>query len=1180
MAQGTEEAEPLRHAAASDRRTAGAPTPEPSGNASGDVCAALASLLRGVLHIGPGSSGFKRPQYARVHADASSGLPGYDESGVLSRTVFAFVSALLLQGSKRQLSADDLFPPPAQFNAREAADAIEEPLLYELHHHGGEAKRRVPLTARALWRSFKFSFLRTAAFKLLNDVVGALPPLIMGALLAYLSNEPSESRVNVFNANSTAAGYALAVALFIVPITKTIIEQQYFYRAQLLNIAFKTGLTTLVYRKAVRLSVASKQGTTSGEVMNHMQLDAFKVGDLMTYFNVLWSGLVQIALYLGLINLYIGVSAFGGFGALLLIIPVQLWAFRLINRMRSKQMHHADLRVKQQNECLSGIKIIKLNAWEDPVGKQALDQRAEEVKWLRRVALVQGFITALMWTAPVIVALCAFTIYSIGLNGAMTASRVFPSLVLFNQLRFPVIFYPRVLNQIADALVALRRLGRFFSLDEADPNAPAKEQTLLQLRVGDEAVVCHDASFHFCKLEDEEDTRNKRVPFLQCVGITLRMGELSCVVGTVGSGKTSIALALLGELHQCSGSPVRVNGRVAYASQSAWIQNGTLRENILFGSPMNRDLYEKVLRATCLKDDVDSLQNGDQTEIGEKGVTLSGGQKQRVALARAAFADADIYVLDDPLSALDATVGKQVFNELICGLLNEKAVLLTTHALHLLDKADTVIVMESGSVVQQGSYEELMRHKKEGDTFARLAEEHGSISEDTEGGLFSTSMNSPRAPVDKRALRRSRSSGTILSFVKKDRNRGGNTNASSTDEDDDTAAATTSNAGSESGSEDSRENRLYEDASMTHNEKSGLQKDTKEASDGAQAAKGKASSGGLVKEEHREEGTVQLGVYLEYLRAYPGGFVMATIVFIIVIMRQVGSVGQMYWLSVWSEQTTGEQKDQTEWGSMQYLTVYGLMAAGVGVVTYCSSISFWLCGLTAARKLHLNLFSSILAARMRFFDETPHGRVLQRFQKDTDVLDNQVPQTLSTVAQFFCQLACILLIMSYAQPLLFPFFFPVGALYYYVQRFFRASYREVKRLESVLASPVYAHFSETLDGLATVRAFGRQEEFKRENMNRVLENQRAFYAQRCCCDRWLPVRLETIGNSFVLLTGVLGVMLHDSNVDALKTYTSLVGLLLTYSLEMTSLLNWLVRYVCIIFYAFTSLRTKICEIAG
>jgi len=1129
-----------------------------------DLATGTLQALRGCLRVGPSSSGKHRSTYARVDDDESSnGLPGYEQANIFSRTIFGFVTTLLRQGARRQLSADDLFPTPTDFNAADAADAIERPLFDELEHSGGEASRRIPVVALALWRSFKRAFLRTAGLKLLNDIVGALPPLIMGALLSLLSDEPNKSRVKLIKADSDSAGYLLALLMFLVPVCKTLIEQQYFYRAQLLNTGFKTGITAVVFRKAMRLSAASKQGTSSGEIMNHMQLDAFKVGDLMTYFNVLWSGMVQIALYLGLIYLYIGYAAFGGFTALLIIIPIQLWAFRSINAMRDKQMHHADQRVKQQNEVLNGIKIIKLNAWEQPVGKQALDQRSEEVKWLRRVAIVQGFVTALMWTAPVIVALCAFTIYSIGMGGEMTASRVFPSLVLFNQLRFPMIFYPRVLNQIADALVALRRLGRFVSLEESEPNAPVKERDIPELRIGDEVVQCTHSSFHFCKpdYEDSSDNGNssstKRFPFLENLNITLKMGELTCIVGSVGSGKTSIALALLGELHQCSGEPVRVHGRVAYASQSAWIQNGTIRENILFGSEMNRALYDEVLRVTCLKDDVASLRDGDATEIGEKGVTLSGGQKQRVALARAAYADADVYFLDDPLSALDASVGKHVFDELICGMLNEKCVLLTTHALHLLDKANDVLVVDNGSIVDEGTYEDLVQRKHQDQAFAQLAEKHGNVSsnldERNEEDGDGSGEEGERADqqIDKRSLRRARSSSRIMAFVSKERSGNG----------DDTAEPSSERAGSSDKGADEEERLLStENAGLDHQctrgaHSAGTQKGRQIAPRPKDEKGEKKQSEGLVKEESREEGTVRLGVYLSYLRAYPGGYAMATLVLFIVILRQIGSVGQMYWLSVWSEGLF----DARGWEALDYLTVYGLIAAGVGVVTYCSSISFWLCGLTAARKLHLKLFHSIVAARMRFFDETPHGRILQRFQKDTDVLDNLVPQTLSTVAQFVIQLSCILLIMSYVQPVLTPFFFPIGALYWTVQRFFRASYREIKRLDAVLASPVYAHFSESLDGLTTVRAFGRQKDFKGENMRRVLENQRAFYAQRCCCDRWLPVRLETIGNSLVLITGVIGVAIHDTETRALKTYTSLIGLLLTYSLEITSLMNWIVR---------------------
>lgn len=1021
--------------------------------------------------------------------DEERSLPGYSESSALSRTFFLFVTALLNRGAKRRLEATDLFQVPHGCSAEGSAERLE-PRIANEQANKPDNERRFPLVAKALCGVFAGDLIRTALLKLLNDVVGALPPIVLGSLLAFLQGE-SNTRVALLEAETKGGAFLLAIAMFLVPVGKTLVEQQYFYRAQCLNTGFKTGLTTVVFRKATRLSAASRQGTTSGEIMNHMQLDAQKVGDLMTYFNILWSGLFQIALYLSLIYLYIGAAAFGGFATLILIVPVQTWAFRAINRMRSKQMHHADKRVKLQNEALSGIKVLKLYSWESPMEDLAQKERDLEVRWLKRVAVVQGFVTALMWSAPVLVAIVAFTIYTVALGGEMTASRVFPSLVLFNQLRFPVIFYPRVLNQSADALVSLRRLARFFSLEEATPYAPAREANIPPLELDDEALACRNASFHFFRPSDADQA------FIQRASLSATMGKLICVVGPVGSGKSSLALGLLGELFQVEGAPVSITGSVAYCAQSAWIQSGTVRENILFGLPFDPAHYQEVLSASCLDSDLKELPLGDSTEIGEKGVTLSGGQKQRLALARAAYSDADVYILDDPLSALDATVGKEVFDKLICGLLNTKAVILTTHALHLLDKADEIVVLEKGQIVEQGPFESLV--SRQDGLLANLVRRHGR---EGDGG-----ENESRSSVsNKRQLRRSRSSSSRLDGQKDFENNDG----------------------------------------------------SKMSPGGIKGANGEEKndeeSNRLVKSEKREEGVVRMGVYVDYVRAYPGGLAAACLILLLTILRQAGMVAQMYWLAVWSEASI-----LPGLSSGQYLTIYGVMGAGVAIFTYASSLSYWLCGLVAARKLHWSLFKGVLGTRMTFFDTTPLGRILQRFQKDTDILDNMVPQTLSTVLQFLCSLIATLLTMAYVQPLLTPFFFLVGFLYFYYQRFFRKSYRELKRLEAVLASPVYAHFAETLDGLATIRAFGCKAAFQKESLRRVYENQRAFYTQRCCCDRWLPVRLETVGNFLVLCTALLGVALKGSDIDAIEAFPALIGLLLTYSLELTSLLNWIVR---------------------
>lgn len=265
------------------------------------------------------------------------------------------------------------------------------------------------------------------------------------------------------------------------------------------------------------------------------------------------------------------------------------------------------------------------------------------------------------------------------------------------------------------------------------------------------------------------------------------------------------------------------------------------------------------------------------------------------------------------------------------------------------------------------------------------------------------------------------------------------------------------------------------------------------------------------------------------------------------VFKQALSIGQMVWLALWTEQ------HYSSFNSMGYLGVYAFLGISVGVIAFVKTCQAIVSGVRAGEKLHRLLFTSVLYARMSFFDETPLGRILQRFSKDMSVIDTQLPFTWSSTLEFITSLTATMLTITFVQPAVLPFFIPIGYVYFKAQGYFRGAYREIKRLEGISGSPIYAHFSETLAGLLTVRAFGHQSRFVEENLARVEANQRAFYAQKCACDRWLPIRLETVGNSIALVTAVFAVTFRGS------TYAAFVGLVLTFALDVTGLLSWVVR---------------------
>jgi ABC-type multidrug transport system fused ATPase/permease subunit len=306
-------------------------------------------------------------------------------------------------------------------------------------------------------------------------------------------------------------------------------------------------------------------------------------------------------------------------------------------------------------------------------------------------------------------------------------------------------------------------------------------------------------------------------------------------------------------------------------------------------------------------------------------------------------------------------------------------------------------------------------------------------------------------------------------------------------------------------------------------------------------------AGKLIEAEKREEGEVKWSVFSSYARSFPGGWSTVAALMVLNVLKQLASIGATLWLAVWSGRRLAN------WNNGAYLGMYAGISFGVALITYIKSLAWTYCGIKAAGTLHESLTRSVISTRLTFYDVTPLGRILQRFSKDTDVIDNTLPASWNSTTEFITGLISVIITICIIEPPIIPFFLPIFVLYFKAQNFFRASYREIKRLDGTSGSPIYAHFSETLTGLSTIRAFGHQRRFVADNLSRVGANQRAFYAQRCACDRWLPVRLESVGNTIVLFVALLGLPYAGTS------NAPFVGLVLSFALDLTGLLSWVVR---------------------
>uniref|UniRef100_A0A182RBJ2 ABC-type glutathione-S-conjugate transporter n=1 Tax=Anopheles funestus TaxID=62324 RepID=A0A182RBJ2_ANOFN len=1020
-----------------------------------------------------------------------------------SRIFFAWFDRLAWVGFKKPLEVEDLWTMKPEDSSKEVSPAF-------LHHWnktlektyqtretsndvtfkklGNTASvdfrttksKNIASILPALIKTFGGTFLLGSFLKLGQDLLTFASPQILKLIIGFVDGDEPLWK-----------GLMYAITLFVVAGTQTLLLGQYFNRMFFVGLRIRTALISAIYRKALIISNSARKGSTVGEIVNLMAVDAQRFMDLTTYINMIWSAPLQIGLALYFLWQILGPSVLAGLAVMIILIPVNGVIANMIKTLQIKQMKNKDERVKLMNEVLSGIKVLKLYAWEPSFEQQILKIRDKEVKVLKSAAYLNAG-TSFIWScAPFLVSLVTFATYVlVDEKNVLNASTAFVSLSLFNILRFPLSMLPMLISNMVQTSVSVKRINTFLNQEELDPDNVQHDEK------ESSPLLIENGVFSW---GGEETT-------LKNINVRVEKNQIVAVVGTVGSGKSSLLSAFLGEMDKVSG---RVNtlGRIAYVSQQAWIQNATLKDNILFGKPMDQRRYNRVIEACALKPDIEMLPGGDMTEIGEKGINLSGGQKQRVSLARAVYNDADVYFLDDPLSAVDSHVGKHIFEQVIgpTGLLALKTRVLVTHGITYLPNTDKIYVLREGEVSESGTYQELMDKKG---AFAEFLIQHlQEVSEEEED-----------LDEIKQQLENSVGAEELLNQLNR-------TNSK----------RSRSESTSETGSvkDISRQN-------STTDSSSSLRRRTSEKAPEVTKTK-------LIEQEKSETGSVKWEVYKHYLKSI--GLTLSVATVILNMIFQGFSIGSNLWLSRWSTDESAENDTSVR---DMYLGVYGAFGAGQVMASFACSLSFALGALAAAREMHVLLLRYVLHWPMELFDTTPLGRVLNRFSKDVDVLDNTLPQVLRSCLMMLFVVVATLVVISISTPIFAAVIVPIGILYYAVQRFYVATSRQLKRLESVSRSPIYSHFGETIQGVQTIRAYSVQDRFITESDEKVDSNQ-LCYCPSIIANRWLAVRLEMVGNLIILFAGLFAVLGRET------MNAGLVGLSVSYALQITQTLNWLVR---------------------
>ncbi|VEN46621.1 unnamed protein product, partial [Callosobruchus maculatus] len=737
--------------------------------------------------------------------------------------------------------------------------------------------------------------------------------------------------------------------------------------------------------------------------------------------------------------------------------------------------------------------VLKLYAWEGSMEEMIQKVRQKEIVTLKQSAYLNAA-TSFIWTgAPFLVSLVTFATYAcVNTHEVLDAQKAYVSISLFNIIRGPLGMLPMMISNYVQAYISTKRINDFLNAEELDPNnvthEPNKEAPL----------IIENGTFSW----GEE-------PILRDINIRCERNSLVAIVGSVGSGKSSLISALLGEMYKLSGK-VNTDGSIAYASQQAWIQNATLKDNILFGRPYNKTEYEKVVDACALRADFSMLPAGDQTEIGEKGINLSGGQKQRISLARAVYSNADIYLLDDPLSAVDSHVGKHIFENVIGpkGLLKDKTRILVTHSITYLPQTDKVIVLKDGVVSESGTYLELLDRKG---AFSEFLLQHlnEEIVDDEDLEEITDQLES--TPLGEEVRRISRSKLRVSESI------------------------------SESGSERIINGSYQRQMSIaSQNSMRSLKKMTK-STELLKQDTTKVKEGKLIEAEKAETGSVKWEVYKHYISSI--GVWLMLFVVLLNITYQAFSVGSNVWVGVWADDNDTLINGTVNTAKRDmYLAIYGVLGIGQALATMLSNLLFAKGTIDAAVKIHRQLLHNVMRLPCAFFDITPVGRILGRFSQDINGVDMRLPNAFQMLMSTLVRVISTIFVISYTSPLFIAVVVPVGIVYIGIQRIYVASSRQLMRLTSVTASPIYSHFGETLSGAQTIRSYKKQDDFIEDSERKVDVNQSCQYPT-IISSRWLAVRLETIGNLIIFFAALFAVIERDGE-------PALVGLSVSYALQV------------------------------
>lgn len=1019
----------------------------------------------------------------------------YNYADIFSVLTFSWMTPMMKFGYKNFLTQDDLWNLRRRDTTRVTLDDLNEAWEEELN-------KKKPSLWIALFKAFGGPYIRGAIIKSGSDILAFVQPQLLRYLIAFIDSYQRPDPQPVIR------GVAIALAMFVVSVCQTSCLHQYFQRAFDTGMRVKSSLTALIYSKSLRLSSEGRSSKTTGDIVNHMAVDQQRLSDLTQFGTQLLSAPFQITLCMVSLYQLVGPSMFAGVGVMVLMIPLNGVIARMMKKLQITQMKNKDSRTRLMTEILNNIKSIKLYAWNTAFMNKLSHIRNDlELNTLRKIGATQSVANFTWQSTPFLVSCSTFTVFVLTSDRPLTTEIVFPALTLFNLLTFPLSILPMVITSVIESSVAVKRLTEYFTAEELQTDSVVFQDPVEH--PGDETVRLRDASFTW--------NRHTGIPVLENIDLSARKGELSCIVGRVGAGKSSLLQAILGELWKNQGEVI-VRGSIAYVAQAPWVMNASVRENIVFGHRWDPAFYDLTVEACALLDDFKNLPDGDQTEVGERGISLSGGQKARLTLARAVYARADIYLLDDVLSAVDQHVGRHIINRVLgsTGILSSKTRILATNAITVLKEADFIGLLRDKTIIEKGTYEQLMAMKGEIFNLVRtsLAEsDDGQSASGSDDGLASPQSSDATAVIE---------------------------NGEDTDSEE------LEQPGSLVPIKSARDpQRKASHVTLRRASTATWQGPRRKLGDEENVLKSKQT------QETSQQGKVKWSVYGEY--AKNSNIVAVSFYLLALLASQTAQVLANFWLKSWTEFNEAHGSNESVG---KFIGIYLAFGIGSSLLVILQNLILWIfCSIEASRKLHERMAFAIFRSPMSFFETTPSGRILNRFSSDIYRVDEVLARTFNMLFANSARAVFTMLVIATSTPAFLLLIIPLGYVYLSYQKYYLRTSRELKRLDSVTRSPIYAHFQESLGGISTIRAYRQENRFALENEWRMDANLRAYFPS-ISANRWLAVRLEFIGSIIILAAAGLAIV-SVATGSGLKA--GMVGLAMSYALQITQSLNWIVR---------------------